>query len=189
MPGGHGVATFSAIRHNRSIRIVGLLPALQSLLSFLTVALFIMTFTVQPIRIPSASMEPTLLTGDFLLMNRQSTSSDQTAWMPPTGIHRGDLVVFHDPIDDPAVHLVKRVIGLPGDRIHLHGNLVYLNGRPLAESYAVYRSAAPDSYRDDFPNLSAMDARVDTSWWIRMGQLGPWRRNYGSKPQLFCSGR
>jgi signal peptidase I len=150
---------------------VGVLPAIQSLLNVLIVALFLITFTVQPIRIPSSSMEPTLLVGDFLLLDRQAVSGDNTLWMPPTGIARGDIVVFHDPIDDPSVHLVKRVIGLPGDRIRLRDNTVYVNDLPLKEPYAVYRPSLHDGFRDDFPNLSTMDARVDPAWWIRLRNL------------------
>ncbi len=150
---------------------VGILPAVQSLLYVMIVALFLTTFTVQPIRIPSGSMEPTLLVGDFLLLDRQAVSSDNLLLMPPTGIRRGDVVVFHDPVDDPSIHLVKRVIGLPGDRIYLRANRVFVNGRPLKEPYAVYRASLPDGYRDEFPNLSTMDARVDPAWWIRLRNL------------------
>ena len=150
---------------------VGLLPAIQSLLYVIVVALFLTTFTVQPIRIPSESMEPTLLVGDFLLLDRQAVSSDNLRLMPPTGVGRGDIVVFHDPVDDPSVHLVKRVIGLPGDRIFLRGNRVFVNGRPLNEPYAIYRASLPDSYRDDFPDLSTLDAGVDPAWWIRLRGL------------------
>jgi signal peptidase I len=135
------------------------------------VALFLTTFTVQPIRIPSGSMEPTLLVGDFLLLDRQAVSGDNIVLMPPTGVSRGDVVVFHDPVEDPSVHLVKRVIGLPGDRIYLRGNRVFVNDRPLKEPYAVYRASLPDGYRDEFPNLSTMDARVDPAWWIRLRGL------------------
>jgi signal peptidase I len=150
---------------------IGVLPAIQSMLYVMVVALFLMTFTVQPIRIPSGSMEPTLLVGDFLLLDRQAVSGDDNLWMPPTWVSRGDVVVFHDPIDDPSVHLVKRVIGLPGDRIFLRNNIVYVNDRPLKEGYAVYRASAPDGYRDDFPNMAAMDARVDPAWWVRLREL------------------
>jgi signal peptidase I len=150
---------------------VGILPAAQSLLSVLVVALFLTTFTVQPIRIPSGSMEPTLLVGDFLLLDRQATSGDNLLLMPPTGVRRGDVVVFHDPVDDPSVHLVKRVIGLPGDHIYLRNNRVFVNGRALKEPYAVYRASLPDGYRDEFPNLATMDARVDPAWWIRLRGL------------------
>ncbi len=158
-------------RLNHVHQPIGTLPALQSLLYLLIVALFLMTFTVQPIRIPSASMEPTLLVGDFLLLDRQSVAPEHLPFLPPTGVHRGDLIVFHDPIDDPAVHLVKRVIGLPGDRLHLHDNTVFLNGHPLSEPYAAYKRSLPDPYRDNFPTLSTMDARVDPAWWVRLRHL------------------
>ena len=146
----------------------GVLPAVQSLLYVLVVAMFLMTFTVQPIRIPSASMEPTLLVGDFLLLDRQATVRGNEPLLPPSGIQRGDVVVFHDPVGDPAVHLVKRVIGLPGDRIHLRRGRVFVNDQPLPETYTRYTSSAPDSFRDDFPTLEAMDLRVDPQWWIRL---------------------
>ena len=149
----------------------GLLPSLQSLLYVLILALFLMTFTLQPIRIPSSSMEPTLLVGDFLLMDKQLVGPGFSRLLPPAGIARGDIIVFHDPIDDPAVHLVKRVVGLPGDRIHLHDGVVFRNGEPLREPYTIHRSAPPDAYRDDFPSLHAMDATVDPNWWIRLRNL------------------
>ena len=148
---------------------VGFLPAVQSLLYVLVIALFVMTFIVQPIRIPSASMEPTLLVGDFLLMNKQIGSSG--GLLAPLRINRGDVVVFHDPVDDPSIHLVKRVIGVPGDTIHLRGGVVYRNGQPLKESYAIYRQTAEDRYRDDFPDLRTMQARVNPNWWIRLRGL------------------
>jgi signal peptidase I len=153
-----------------------ILTSLQSMLYVLVVALFLMTFTVQPIRIPSASMEPTLLVGDFLLLDKASVSPRPGLLLPPAGIHRGDVIVFHDPIEDPSVHLVKRVIGLPGDRLHLRDGVVFLNGQPLRESYAVYRrnpasGLARDDFRDDFPALRTMDARVDPAWWVRLRGL------------------
>ena len=149
----------------------GMLPSIQSLLYVLILALFLMTFTVQPIRIPSSSMEPTLLVGDFLLMDKQLDGPGVIHLLPPSSIARGDIVVFHDPIDDPAIHLVKRVIGLPGDRLHLHDGIVFLNGEPLREPYAIHRPVAPDAYRDDFPSLHTMDATVNPNWWIRLRNL------------------
>ena len=150
---------------------VGLLPAVQSLLYILIVALFTMTFTMQPIRIPSESMEPTLLVGDFLLLDKQAVAEPSNFFLPPAGIDRGDVIVFHDPVDDPAVHLVKRVIGVPGDRIHLHDGSVYRNGQRLKEDYTVYRRAAADPYRDDFPSLQTMNGLVNPGWWIRLRTL------------------
>ena len=151
----------------------GTLPALQSLLHLIVIAIFIITFCVQPFRIPSESMESTLLVGDFLLVNKQvaSPNADGSAsFLPSDAIHRGDIVVFHDPVDS-TLHLVKRVIGLPGDHLRLHAGQVYINSRPLSEPYAVYRPAPPDNFRDNFPRLQSADPEIDSHWWIRMRGL------------------
>ncbi|WP_128915310.1 signal peptidase I [Granulicella sibirica] len=147
-----------------------LLPAIQSMLVLTTVALFFITFTFQPFRIPSASMEPTLLVGDFLLVDKQVTASSQSNLLPPATLHRGDVIVFHDPVD-PTLHLVKRIIALPGDRIRLRAGHVLLNGHTIAEPYAVYRSSPPNLYRDNFPNVPSPDSDVDARWWIRLRSL------------------
>ncbi|NYF78012.1 signal peptidase I [Granulicella arctica] len=147
------------------------LSAVQSLLYIIVVALFIITFSAQPFQIPSGSMEPTLRIGDFLLVNKQIVPHAATGDpLPGTGIHRGDIIVFYYPID-PSLHLVKRVIGLPGDRIHLHEGHVYLNGQLLDEPYAIYRPAAPDGFRDNFPRMQSAEPGVDSRWWINMRHL------------------
>jgi signal peptidase I len=152
----------------------GILPALQSLLHLIVIAIFIITFCAQPFRIPSESMESTLLVGDFLLVNKQVASSNApdgpAALLPSVAIHRGDIVVFHDPVD-ATLHLVKRVIGLPGDRLRLHSGQVFINGHALTEPYAVYRAAPPDNFRDNFPRLQSADPEIDSHWWIRMRSL------------------
>jgi signal peptidase I len=146
----------------------GVLPSVQSLLSMLAVALFILTFTVQPFRIPSGSMEPTLLVGDFLLVEKQVGAETWPRLYAPLGeVRRGDIVVFHYPVNS-AMHLVKRVIGLPGDRIRLHEGRVYVNGQALTEPYAVYTPAPEDSYRDEFPRMDRADPGVDAHWWVEM---------------------
>ena len=146
-----------------------LLQASQSLLLLLIIALFILTFVVQPFRIPSASMEPTLLVGDFLLVNKEIAVQHFHA-VAPLNIHRGDVIVFHYPVN-PSRDLIKRVVALPGDRIHLRDGRVFLNGQPLAEPYAFYRTAPPDGYRDNFPSLSQADPAIDSHWWIQMHTL------------------
>ena len=78
-------------------------------------------------------MESTLLVGDFLLVNKQTAtnpSDGSDGLLPSSAIHRGDIVVFHDPVDS-TLHLVKRVIGLPGDRLRLHSGRVFINGHQL----------------------------------------------------------
>jgi signal peptidase I len=146
-----------------------LLQAVQSLATIIVVALFIITFTVQPFRIPSESMEPTLLVGDFLLVNKQIDAGPHL-FGPANGIHRGDLIVFHYPVN-PSMHLVKRVVGLPGDRIRLREGHAYVNGQALQEPYAIFRPAVPDSYRDDFPRMDRADPGVDARWWSEMRGL------------------
>jgi signal peptidase I len=145
--------------------------ALQSLLYLIVVAIFIITFCMQPFRIPSESMESTLLVGDFLLVNKQAVAPDGAGVLLPTAaIHRGDIIVFHGPVDT-TLHLVKRVIGLPGDHLRLHDGHVYINGHALTEPYAVYRPSPPDNFRDNFPRFQSADPEIDSQWWIRMRSL------------------
>jgi len=157
--------------HPRSPESHGMIHAIQSLLYIIIIAIFIITFTVQPFRIPSESMEPTLLVGDFLLVAKQNfPMASSSLPLPATPIRRGDVIVFRYPVD-PAIHLVKRVIGLPGDHLRLHDNHVYINGHPLMESYAVYRTGPADNFRDNFPRLSSPDPDVASGWWIQMRSL------------------
>jgi signal peptidase I len=125
---------------------------------------------VQSFRIPSASMEPTLLVGDFVLVDKAISAQHFPVDAPTNIIHRGDLIVFHFPVD-PNKHLVKRVVGLPGERVRLRDERVFIDGRAFDEPYAFYRAAAPDSYRDDFPRVDRADPAVDSRWWIQMHTL------------------
>ena len=154
------------LRHNRS----GFLAAIQSLIYIVVVAVFIITFCVQPFRIPSGSMEPTLLVGDFLLVDKQGIATGDAGLLPSTRIRRGEIIVFHFPVD-PSIHLVKRVVGMPGDHLKLRNGRVYINDVLLPESYAVYRPSMPDGYRDNFPRLQNADPNIDSRWWIRMRGL------------------
>jgi signal peptidase I len=142
------------------------LHAVQSLLFLIVIAIFIIAFSAQPFQIPSGSMEQTLLIGDFLLVNKHLGAAVHTP-LPSAAIHGGDIIVFHYPVD-PTVLLVKRVIGLPGDRIHLHENHVYRNGLPLHEPYAIYRRSGADSFRDSFPRMQSAEPGIDSRWWIEM---------------------
>jgi signal peptidase I len=125
----------------------------ESLLVTVLLALFGTTFIVQAFKIPSQSMEPTLLVGDHLLVNK-FIFEGRGAWyekiLPYRAVHRGDIIVFKFPFDDHP-HYVKRVIGLPGDRIRIVRQQVYVNGQPLAEPYVVHDPATQDSFGDDFP--------------------------------------
>ncbi|HXC96953.1 MAG TPA: signal peptidase I [Edaphobacter sp.] len=155
-------------RHQRP----SVLTAMQSLFNLIVIAIFIITFCAQPFRIPSESMESTLLIGDFLLVNKQvAPGADSSAGLlPSSAIRRGDIIVFHDPVDT-SLHLVKRVIGLPGDHLRLHSGRVFINGQALTEPYAVYRPSPPDNFRDNFPRFESADPEIDSHWWIRMRSL------------------
>jgi signal peptidase I len=147
------------------------LEALRSLLTLLVIAMFVLTFILQPFRIPSESMERTLLVGDFLLVNKSIYGPrGHFGWLLPyRRVQRGDIVVFHFPLNPPE-HVVKRVIGVPGDRIHLIDGVVYLNGQRLTEPYAADEPSWPDHFRDNFPAGSYTDPSVDTHWWEQMHQ-------------------
>jgi len=144
---------------------VGFLVSLQSLMSTVVIAVFVITFIVQAFQIPSESMENTLLIGDYLLVNklRYGGGAVGNLLVPYQKIRRGDIVVFHYPVN-PAQHFVKRVIGVPGDHVRLINRQVWVNGLPLKEPYARYTSASHDIYRDDFPQAD----------YIVQGQEGRW---------------
>src|SRR5213082_2128718 len=96
------------------------LEFIASIASVLVVGLFIITFNLQAFEIPSSSMERTLLIGDHVFVDRV-TLAPKTSWMPLERyreIHRGDIVVFLSP-ETAGLYVVKRIIGVPGDRIHL----------------------------------------------------------------------
>lgn len=149
-----------------------LLETATSLFRMIVVALFVLLFIVQPFRIPSGSMERTLLVGDFLLVNKSVYGTGgKWAWLLPyRPVRRGDIVVFHFPLD-PESLVVKRVIGLPGDRIHLRDGLVYVNGAAFPEPYAVFESAYQNNFRDQFPAPLYTDPGVDPRWWQQMRHL------------------
>ncbi|HEV2278954.1 MAG TPA: signal peptidase I [Acidobacteriaceae bacterium] len=161
--------TRSAPHARRTSHSSNLLEMVRSLLSVVIIALFILTFIVQPFRIPSESMERTLLVGDFLLVNKIAYApSGIWKWlMPYRQIRRDDIVVFHYPVNPPE-HVVKRVIGLPGDRVHLENGRVWVNGTELDEPYVVFEPAYADDFRDNFPSEMYTDPGVNPKWWIEM---------------------
>jgi signal peptidase I len=104
-------------------------------------ALFMRTFVVQAFKIPTGSMEPNLLIGDHLLVNKfvfaPTLSNAERALLPATDIRRGDIVVFKYP-EDPERDFIKRVIGLPGETLELRDRRILVNGRAIDEPYAHY---------------------------------------------------
>jgi signal peptidase I len=125
---------------------------------------FVMTFVVQAFQIPTGSMEPTLLIGDFLLVNKfiyeAPRSSLEKAILPQKKIKRHDIVVFKWP-KDLTKDFVKRVIALEGEKIEIRDKQVLINDLPISESYKVHNDSQvftkngyyhyDDSIRDNFP--------------------------------------
>ena len=126
---------------------------LSSIAGVLVTGLFIITFVLQAFEIPSSSMEDTLLIGDHVFVNREQFAP-ATHWLGPLlpyrDLRRGDIVVFLSP-EEQGLFVVKRIMGIPGDRIHLRDGVVYRNGQKLDEPYAQHKMGDYNPYRDNFP--------------------------------------
>jgi signal peptidase I len=144
---------------------------LASLAAVLVTGLFIITFVMQAFEIPSSSMENTLLIGDHVFVNRVQFAP-RSSWLGPLlpyrDIRRGDIVVFLHP--DPAqagMYVVKRIMGIPGDHIHLRNGVVYRNGEELKEDkYVKHQEPFSFSpYRDSFPAVPPSEAYNVAPYW------------------------
>ncbi len=165
--------------------------AVASICSVLVVGLFILTFLGQNFVIPSGSMENTLLVGDHLVVDR-ITLAPPTRWMPLVHYRepqRNDVVVFLKPVSDPDpvtgapeyLFLVKRLIGVPGDHIHLRNGIVIING--VAQDQPHAKPTTPENHNDfldEFPsvppdpepgNLIPESWAVDFPHYIENGDL------------------
>ena len=142
---------------------------LSSLAAVLVTGLFIITFVVQAFEIPSSSMENTLLIGDHVFVNRIQFAP-KSNWVGPLLPYRDvrfrDIVVFLSP-QTPGLYVVKRIIGLPGDRIHLRNGVVYRNGEALVEPYVDHDDDREDPYRNNFPAVPpGDDPNVWSNWMV-----------------------
>jgi signal peptidase I len=131
---------------------------LESLLVTVILALFGTSFVVQAFKIPSQSMERTLLVGDHLLVNKfifGGRGQWYDKYLPYRPLQRGDIIVFKFPYQDHP-HFVKRVIGLPGDHLKIVDQRVYINGKPLDEPYVVHDPASGyDPLNYSFPPVGS----------------------------------
>jgi len=108
----------------------------KSFFPVLLAVLLLRSFLVEPFRIPSNSMMPTLLTGDFILVNKYAYGIRlpvlNNKVLEVGEPERGDVVVFRYP-KDPSTDYIKRVVGLPGDRVGYYNKTVYINGEPVGQ--------------------------------------------------------
>lgn len=156
--------------------------ALAGICHVLVIGLFILTFLAQNFVIPSGSMENTLLVGDHLLVDR-ITLAPPAKWMPLVRYRepkRGDVVVFLKPVPDldangqpQYLFLVKRLVAIPGDHIHLRDGVPIINGVAQNEPHA--QPTTPDNYReylDDFPTVPMTpDMGATEAWSVAMPGL------------------
>ncbi|MGO9604184.1 MAG: signal peptidase I [Candidatus Binataceae bacterium] len=145
----------------------------------LILAIVMRSSFVQAYVIPSESMEPTILVGDHILVNKVAYGlriPDSIAGLPVPGlstgvyllhlapIHRGDIIVFESP-RDRGVDLIKRVIGVPGDRIQVINGIVWRNGAPIPDPHAYFApretAHSPFSPTDNFPPRDPRHPDID----------------------------
>jgi signal peptidase I len=156
----------------------GVGETLKTIIYAIVIALFIRTFFYEPFSIPSASMVPTLLVGDYLFVSKFSYGysryslpfglplfSGRIFFRPP---QRGDVVVFKLP-RDPSIDFIKRIVGLPGDTLQMKDGILNINGQPLKRervapyfyeeggrttTYIQYIETLPNGYRHDIMEIN-----------------------------------
>lgn len=156
----------------------GVGETLKTVIYAVLIAVFIRTFFYEPFSIPSASMVPSLLVGDYLFVSKFSFGYSR--YSLPFGLpllsgriffrepHRGDVAVFKLP-RDPSIDFIKRIIGLPGDKIQMKDGILNINGQPVkrerlqpyfyeegsrASTYTQYVETLPNAYRHDIIEIS-----------------------------------
>jgi signal peptidase I len=166
----------------------------ESLVIAVILALFVRTWVFQAFKIPTGSMEQNLLVGDHLIVNKMIFSPAATglerALMPARPIRRGDVIVFKYP-KEPDRDFVKRVVGLPGDRIELRRKIVYVNGEALDEPYvqhlqplAADGAARPGDLRETYGPVT-----VPPDQYFMMGDNRDNSEDSGSLASIFQSTR
>jgi signal peptidase I len=135
----------------------------ESICVAVILALFVRTFVFQAFKIPTGSMEENLLVGDHLIVNKMlyapTATGLESKLAPVRDVKRQDVVVFKFP-NEPERDFIKRVIGLPGERIRIENKKVLINGEPLDEPYAHFlevpgtdESVYSDPRGDNMPEI------------------------------------
>jgi signal peptidase I len=135
---------------------------------------FIVTFVAQPVRVQGASMQPRIEDNERILINK--------AIYRFQGVERGDVVVFYYP-RDPSVSYIKRVIGLPGDKVEIRGGAVYVNEKAIEEPYLL------SEYRDRYDMPETV---VERGHYFVMGDhrsSSMDSRSFGSVPEKYIYGK
>ena len=156
-------------RHLRMLR-----SWMRDLFFSLSISLFIILFVYQPVKVEGGSMEPGLEDQEHIFINKLAYRLEN--------IQRGDIVVFRYP-RDPRKSFIKRVVGLPGDRVRVSDGQVYLNGRRTDEPYV------PDNYRD---SRSFPEVKVPPNNYFVLGDhrsMSKDSRDFGPVPRSYIYGK
>lgn len=143
------------------------------------IVLLLRSFLVEPFRIPSGSLEPTLLVGDFLAVNKFAYGFRLPVWekkiIPVANPKTGEIAVFRWP-PDPRYDYIKRVIGVPGDKVSYHNKVLSINGQEMKQTFLEYTTdessgKAVAKYRENLkgiehdiyvrPDVAAEDFEVE----------------------------
>ena len=159
---------------------------LRAFAGAILLALAIRSFVVEPFTIPSGSMIPTLLVGDFILVNKFTYGIRlpiiDTLLIPVGEPERGDVIVFRYP-DDPSQDFIKRVVGLPGDRVEVRDGRVFLNGQVLdrlhkgtCPYYEVEQArTVPAEWYLELDGNGARYTVIQNPARVRRSRRGPWQ--------------
>jgi len=151
----------------------------RSILIAAVLFLGVRAFLVEAFKIPTSSMEGTLLVGDYLLVNKAVYGAEVPllglrlpAWREPS---RGEVVVFHPP-HDLDLNYVKRVVGVPGDTLEMKDKTLYVNGREMEENYVRHIDRSSDATHSDmrWQRNHLLAGRVDREqpYGEKRGHLG-----------------
>ena len=148
----------------------------KSFFPVILAVLLLRSFVVEPFRIPSESMLPTLLNGDFILVNKFSYGLRlpvlNTKLIGNGQPARGDVVVFRYP-REPAIAYIKRVIGLPGDRLEYRGKQLFINGQPAVLT-PLPNDSADSAYQQFDEHLNEINHRIQVLTNSHWGLTGLW---------------
>jgi signal peptidase I len=138
---------------------------LQPVLIALALFLFIRAFVVQAFEIPSGSMEPTLLVGDYILVNKfiygiRIPYTDIRVF-PLEKPRRGDVIVFIYPVD-PSKDFIKRVIGTEGEKVQIIDNKIYINDKQISDPWGYFRKIGPEWYLKSIENYGPVVVPKDS---------------------------
>lgn len=152
---------FWAPKREEKQKVPKLIEYSRSFFPIFLIVLLVRSFLVEPFRIPSGSLEPTLLVGDFLAVNKFSYGLRLPVWekkiIPVSNPETGDLVVFRWP-PNPKYDYIKRVIGVPGDKVEYKNKVLFINGKKMPQEFLEYTTdessgRAVSKYRENLNGI------------------------------------